>query len=155
MAKFDPNQVQAGFEKYFPELASSPYTKYPMTEVTAWKAPGDMIQGEKAFIASAKNQGPKQNYVYCTVGSAGKGYYHVLTKTSHVQLYNQSGNTPPVPCGCPIGKKAKKDYAEWNAARLTIYFRTRTARPHDHDAAENALLHTNQIHINPLHGAKL
>ena len=141
MAKYNPDEVNSGFTKYFPELTAV-YTLYPMQE-DKWLNTGETVDGEKVFVRSEKDTGLKKNYVYCTrvPAGTGKGYYHVLTKTAHTNLYNRGGNTPPIFCGCPVGSKAKKDFNDWNTARLTIYNRTRSSKPNDYEAAKQAIAH--------------
>ena len=79
--------------KVAPELASS-YAKYPLKE-KSWLGPNAKgPKGEPCFIKESDN-GIKMDYVYCKNGINGPGYYHLLTKTSYVNLYSRVVNSPP------------------------------------------------------------
>lgn len=74
-----------------PELASK-YAQYPLEGYSSWLNFEDETDGKPAFLAASQDGGLKEHNVWCM---KGKGYYHLLTKVSYVNLYNRVGNSPP------------------------------------------------------------
>lgn len=132
-----------------PELASK-YARYPLEGYSAWLGCDQEIDCKPAFIAALQDAGMKENYVWCKVGMKGKGYYHLLTKMSYVNLYNRIENSPPGAC-CGVGGSYEETEA-WETTKMYLYNRSRAPRPDDTAGASSAVDHMEGSKLNPLHG---
>jgi len=129
-----------------PELASE-YAQYPLAR-DRWLKFEETIDGQLVFIAADNDEGVKDNYVYCKVGMKGKGYYHLLTKVSYVNLYSRVGNSPPG--GCCGGDR--EEMAAWETTKMYVYNRSRAPRPDDTAGAKASVDHMEGSKLNPVHG---
>lgn len=153
MGSFPPDEVNFGFEKFCPELNAS-YVQYPMRR-DRWLNFGETFQGEPTYIAAAQDEGLKKGYVYCKRAPKGPGYYHVLCKTSYVNLYTRLMAHGPPRSGLFRRKKVDpREVKAFDMARRVIYGRSRCSRPDDIDAIEQQLDHVVGTKLNPLYGIK-
>jgi hypothetical protein len=130
-----------------PEL-SSKYAQYPLEGYSSWLNFEDEIDGKPAFLAASQDGGLKEHYVWCKVGMKGKGYYHLLTKVSYVNLYNRVGNSPPG--GCCGG--SKEEMEAWETTKTYLYNRSRAPRPDDAAGAKASIDHMEGTKLNPVYG---
>lgn len=130
-----------------PELGSV-YAQYPLDR-DRWLGFDETIDGELVFVASTQDNGLKKNYVYCTVGQKGKGYYHLLNKTSYVNLYNREGNSPPGSC---CAGASPEEMAAWETTKMYLYNRSRAPRPDDVAGAKASIDHMEGSKLNPVYG---
>jgi hypothetical protein len=143
--------INKAFDLTAPELKSQ-YARYPM-KYARWLGFNEKYDGKPTFIAADTDQGFKQDYVYCKHAPNGKGYYHLLTKVSHVNLFSRILSE-----GAGAGCLCNKDFAKhdsWDTTRLVVYARTRCSRPDDDDAKEQGVDHYVGTKLNPVHGLKV
>mmetsp|Transcript_9927 Transcript_9927/g.11885 ORF Transcript_9927/g.11885 Transcript_9927/m.11885 type:complete len:142 (+) Transcript_9927:76-501(+) len=135
--KFVAEEVNAAFAAICPELTSK-YAIYPI-DFEKWLELDDVIDGEKVFQKSDNDMGLKENYVWCKNGPRGRGYYHLLTKMSYVNLYSRLSSSAP--SSCCANQEMRKKVDQWDTTRRVVYNRTRPTRPNDELGAESAIDH--------------
>jgi hypothetical protein len=148
MGPFKPAEVNAAFAKTCEELTSK-YAQYPM-QYERWYGSSELIDGMKVFIMAKKDLGFKEHYVWCKYGPTEAGYYHILTKTAHVNLYSRFDSMAASCCGGKID-----DFDAFDTTRRITYNRARSNIPNDSKAAEQAIQHMAGTKLNPVHGLKL
>ena len=131
-------EVNRMMPKVAPELASR-YARYPLRE-KAWLSPnGKGPKGEPCFVKESDKGVVKMDYVYCKNGVNGTGYYHLLTKTSYINLYSRVVNSPPGVCGCNVSKEGRKAYEEWDVVQRVLHNRQTCSVPDDGKGAAKSL----------------
>jgi hypothetical protein len=143
--------VNNAFDLTAPEL-KSPYARYPM-KYERWLGFDEKYDGKPTFIGFEVDEGFKEDYVYCKCGPQGKGYYHLLTQVSYVNLYSRI-MSEGAGAGCLWNKDGAK-FDAWDTTRLILYSRTRCSRPDDDDAKEQGIDHYVGTKLNPVYGLKL
>jgi hypothetical protein len=142
--------INKAFDLTAPELESE-YARYPM-KYSRWLGFNEKHDGKPTFIGADTCQGFKQDYVYCKRGPEGKGYYHLLTQVSHVNLLSRIVSEG-AGAGCLNRDAAKFD--AWDTTRRIVYARTRCSRPDDEDAKEQGVDQYAGTKLNPLYGLKV
>lgn len=143
MTSFDHDEeVNMAFATICPELKSR-YAVYPFPVKhgeRGWlnPSPDKVFEGKPTVLLAKKEDGMKEDYVYCKVGPVGPGYYHVLCKTAYVNLYTRIQNQGSGKFLC-FGDKKHAD--QWAISRKIVYNRSRAHRPDDAHAAEAAIGH--------------
>jgi len=147
-------EINKAFDRTEPELFQSKYARYPM-KYERWLNFQESFEGKPSFVASEDDKGIKMDYVYCKNGPVGKGYYHMVTKVSWVNLYSKlvSQGSGGASCLCLGGDRAAADAHD--TTRRIVYHRSRSNRPDDVLAAEQAMDHYAGTKLNPVHGLKL
>ena len=140
MTSYDHDEVNLAFAIICPELKSR-YAVYPFPAKYGdhWLTPNREaeFQGKPVVLLAKKEDGMKEDYVYCKAAPLGPGYYHVLTKVAYVNLYTRIQNQGN-------GKKFfffgdRKHADQWDTCRRIVYNRCRANRPDDRHAAEAAI----------------
>lgn len=129
------DKINAQLQQIVPELKSK-YAIYPIAMDRWYNFDEKSPDGKPIFISSEKDTGLKMDYVYCSRGPQGKGYYHLLTKIAYVNLYNYVGNQA---VGC-CGSGDKTDADAHAVAKRIIYARSQARRPDDVVAREDAVM---------------
>jgi hypothetical protein len=143
--------INKAFDLTAPELKSQ-YARYPM-KYAGWLGFNEKHDGKPTFIGADTDQGFKLDYVYCKHGPNGKGYYHLLTKVSHGNLFSRIVSEG-AGAGCLFNRDAAK-FDAWDTTRRIVYARTRCSRPDDNDAKEQGVDHMAGTKLNPLYGLKV
>jgi hypothetical protein len=141
MTSYDHDEVNMAFAIFCPELKSR-YAVYPFPEKCGerWLTSNstDAEFEGKSVVLLAKEDGRKEDYVYCKRAPLGPGYYHVLTKVAYVNLYTRLQNQGSGKFLC-FGDSKHAD--QWDTCGRIIYNRSRANRPDDAHAAEAAIDH--------------
>ena len=149
MGAFTPEQVNQAFDMTCPELKSK-YARYPMKR-HRWLGFDETIDGQPTFIPSKQNEGLKEHYVFCKRGPKGVGYYHLLTKVSHVNLYSRIVSEG-AGAGCCGGDPKAVDAHD--TTRRVVWARTKVSYPDDIAAQEQQIQHMEGTKLNPTYGLK-
>jgi len=126
--------------KYCPELASE-YGRYPIKRVRWLDLKEKGPKGEKLFLRKPKDKDGTANskeeppmipdYVYGR-GPFGDGYYSLLTKFAHPNLYSRhTHNMPNNCCLCFQSPEAKKSFDEWDDVKRILFSRVNAKQPDD------------------------
>lgn len=119
-----------------------------------WLGYQEKVDGMPTFIPSTTDEGLKKHYVYCKHGPHGVGYYHLLTKVSHVNLYNRLATEGA--CGCGCFRRSTTEYMDaLDTTRRVVYARARVSYPNDTVALEQQIQHIGAEMLYPLNGLKL
>jgi len=118
------------------EELGSKYAEYPI-RYKRWLNVTESVEGSPCFISSnGGDAGLKVDYVFCTRGPLGPGYYHLLTKVAYVNLYGRlQSSSPPSTCLC-FGDR--KGYNEYVGVKAVVYNRFFGSKPDDVQAKKDA-----------------
>lgn len=133
---FTAEEVNKAFKRAAPELYESEFATYPI-KYDRWLQPNEEFEGKPMFVASETDQGMETDYVFCKNGTHGKGYYHLLTKTSYVNLCSKLVSTGSGTSCCFGGDATTED--AWDTAKRICYNRSRASKPDDAVGMEQAV----------------
>jgi hypothetical protein len=154
MTSYNPDKVNLAFAVICPELKSK-YAVYPIpsTYQGRWLTPSaeEKFEGKPVVLLTDKEDGIKEDYVYCKATPLGRGYYHMLTKVAYVNLYTRIQNEGSGAFLC-FGDKKKAD--QWDTCRRIVYNRSRASRPDDVQGAKQSIDHMEGSKL-PGYGLKL
>lgn len=130
-------EINAALVEFLPELDSE-YAKYPMKH-KRWYDPNETgPKGEPCFfIENSPSTSPtrtaegiknnKKDYVYCTNGPNGKGYYSLMCRISYVNLHRKLKSSAPqgscAGCPCFASKATRMAMDRYDDCRRVIYMR--------------------------------
>lgn len=137
--------VNKALVEFLPELESN-YAKYPMQH-DRWYGPDEKgPKGEPCFIAqegmSLTDAPIKKDYVYCTKGVNGKGYYSLMCRTSYVNLYHKLKSCAPQGvcttfCPCFASKATRKALDRFDDCKRVVFMRQQCVpKPDDRLASD-------------------
>ncbi|VEU33704.1 unnamed protein product [Pseudo-nitzschia multistriata] len=124
--------VNKALVEFLPELDSD-YATYPMKH-DRWYEPDETgPKGEPCFIAKggtslATGSPPiKKDYVYCTTGGNGEGYYSLMCRTSYINLYYKLKSCAPqgtcTACPCFASKATRDALDRYDDCKRVVYMR--------------------------------
>jgi len=131
-----------------PELDSE-WATAPMA-FGRWRRPDETIDnGDPCYIASAKDTGFRQNYIYMKRRKdLPAGYYHLRTQEAYVEVYWRLCHCKKAPPMFPFMRRRKHSSSivctrnEFKQVKTIIYNRVVCKEPNDIWAARMALLST-------------
>lgn len=133
-------EINKNLVEFFPELDSE-YARYPMNHVR-WYIPNEKgPKGEPCFVPH-DGMGPvKKDYVYCTRGPNGSGYYSLMCHNAYANLHKQIDTVAPQASACPcFNNKATRDALDrHDDVKRVIYMRQLTPKPDDKLASDIVL----------------
>mmetsp|Transcript_25213 Transcript_25213/g.41881 ORF Transcript_25213/g.41881 Transcript_25213/m.41881 type:complete len:153 (+) Transcript_25213:245-703(+) len=136
----NPAEANAAFAAFCPELKSK-YAVYPFPAQyrALWLKPSttEKFQGKPIVMLSSQDRGLQEDYNYCKVGPLGKGYYHILTKVAHVNLYNRlSSEGSGASCCSSVDRKRVE---QWDICETILHTRSLSNRSDDSFAEKSVL----------------